>query len=108
MRETQVELAVAGVVTPEMASVARDEGLDADLLRTRVAEGRIVLTISRNRKANLMGIGMGLRTFCVLCRHQATFFVFATTGFKLATTVGHPRHSYQFENSGLIHYPFFG
>ena len=62
MRETQVELAVAGVVTPEMESVARAEGLNADLLRTRVAEGRIVLPISRNRKANPVGIGMGLRT----------------------------------------------
>ena len=50
MRETQVELAVAGVVTPEMESVAR------------AAEGRIVLPISRNRKANPVGIGMGLRT----------------------------------------------
>jgi phosphomethylpyrimidine synthase len=62
MRGTQVDLAVAGVVTAEMASVARAEGLDADLLRTRVAEGRIVLPISRNRKANPVGIGMGLRT----------------------------------------------
>ena len=62
MRETQVELAVAGVVTPEMESVARAEGLDADLVRTRVAEGQIVLPVSGNRKANPVGIGMGLRT----------------------------------------------
>jgi phosphomethylpyrimidine synthase len=62
MRETQVELAVAGVVTPEMVSVAKAEGVDADLLRAGVAEGQIVLPISRNRKANPVGIGMGLRT----------------------------------------------
>jgi phosphomethylpyrimidine synthase len=62
MRETQVELAVAGVVTPEMESVARAEGLDAGLIRARVAEGQIVLPTSRNRKANPVGIGMGLRT----------------------------------------------
>ena len=39
MGETQVELAVAGVVTPEMMSVAKGEGLDADQVRARVAEG---------------------------------------------------------------------
>jgi phosphomethylpyrimidine synthase len=62
MRGTQVELAVAGVVTAEMAYVARAEGLDAELLRKRIAEGQIVLPISRNRKAGPMGIGRGLRT----------------------------------------------
>ncbi len=42
--------------------VAKAEGLDADLLRARVAEGRIVLPMNRNRKANPVGIGMGLQT----------------------------------------------
>jgi len=62
MRETQVKLAGAGVVTAEMEAVARAEGLDADVLRERIAEGQVVLATIRNRKANPVGIGMGLRT----------------------------------------------
>jgi phosphomethylpyrimidine synthase len=62
MGKTQVELAVAGVVTPEMKSVAEAEGLESDLLRARMAEGQIVLPIVRNRNPNPTGIGLGLRT----------------------------------------------
>jgi 5-hydroxybenzimidazole synthase len=61
MKEIQVELAAAGVVTPEMVSVAEDEGLAADSVRAKVAEGQIVLPVNRNRNANPVGIGMGLR-----------------------------------------------
>jgi phosphomethylpyrimidine synthase len=62
MQATQVELAVAGVVTAEMESVAIEEGLNSDLVRLRVAEGKIVLPVSRNPKTKPVGIGMGLRT----------------------------------------------
>ena len=62
MKGTQVELAVAGVVTPEMESVAKAEGRNADLVGTRVADGQIMLPVSRNRRASPVGIGMGLRT----------------------------------------------
>jgi thiamine biosynthesis protein ThiC len=36
---TQIELARAGQVTPEMEAVARDEQLDAELVRSEVAAG---------------------------------------------------------------------
>jgi phosphomethylpyrimidine synthase len=62
MQRTQVELAVAGVLTPEMGTVAQAEGIDTDLVMTRVAEGKIILPVNGNGRANPMGIGMGLRT----------------------------------------------
>jgi phosphomethylpyrimidine synthase len=62
MQKTQVEWAVGGVVTAEMEAVARNEGLDADWVRMRVAEGRIVLAMNANRKRHPAGIGAGLRT----------------------------------------------
>lgn len=62
MEKTQVELAVAGIVTPEMKSVAETEGLESDLVRARVAEGRIVMPMIKNRHAKPIGIGLGLRT----------------------------------------------
>jgi phosphomethylpyrimidine synthase len=62
MKGTQVEFAVAGVVTPEMESVSKAEGIYADLVRARVAAGQIVLPVSRIRDAAPVGIGMGLRT----------------------------------------------
>jgi phosphomethylpyrimidine synthase len=62
MQGTQLELAVAGVLTPEMAAVAASEGLEAEELRARIAEGQIVLPLNRNRACRPIGIGRGLRT----------------------------------------------
>jgi phosphomethylpyrimidine synthase len=60
--QTQVESALAGVVTPEMQTVAETEGLAADLIRAEVAQGRIVIPNNRNRPSRVVGIGKGLRT----------------------------------------------
>ena len=55
MRETQVEQGVAGVVTPEMMSVAKAEGLDPEQVMLRVAEGKIVIPVNGNGRANPSG-----------------------------------------------------
>ena len=59
---TQVEAAVAGVMTPEMEHLALEEGLEPGLVQRGVAEGRIVMPLNRNRPARLVGIGQGFRT----------------------------------------------
>jgi phosphomethylpyrimidine synthase len=59
---SQIERARSGEITPEMAQVARDEGLAPELIRERVAQGTIVIPNNANRKHNVVGIGEGLRT----------------------------------------------
>jgi len=60
---TQLELAKEGTISPQMESVAQDEGLEAEFIRQGVAEGTIVIP-SNTKHANLVpcGIGQGLRT----------------------------------------------
>lgn len=61
--ETQIELARKAIVTDEMKKVATEEGLAADWICERVAEGRIVIPANPNRKnQKAVGIGFGLRT----------------------------------------------
>ncbi|HDH99396.1 MAG TPA: phosphomethylpyrimidine synthase, partial [Firmicutes bacterium] len=40
---TQLESALKGETTEQMAKVAEDEGMDIDVLRKAVAEGRVVI-----------------------------------------------------------------
>jgi len=60
---TQLEMAKKGIISPQMAAVARDEGLDAELVRQGVSDGVVVIPANVNHK-NLVpcGIGKGLRT----------------------------------------------
>jgi phosphomethylpyrimidine synthase len=60
---TQLEIAKAGKVSPEMKKVAHDEGVDVDFVRSGIAEGKIVIPANINH-SNLIprGIGRGLRT----------------------------------------------
>ena len=60
---TQLELARKGIVSPQMEQVARDEGVDTDLLLAGLSDGTIVIPANINHK-NLVpcGIGRGLRT----------------------------------------------
>ena len=60
--KTQIELAREGVVTPQMATVAADEGVTAEYVREKVAEGRIVIPWNRIRNPRVAGIGEGMRT----------------------------------------------
>lgn len=60
---TQLLAAKAGEITPEMEFVARDEGMDPEELRRRIASGRVVIPKNHNRDhARPQGIGEGLRT----------------------------------------------
>lgn len=60
---TQLELARQGLISKEVQQVADQEGLDAHLVRMRLAEGRIVLPCNAARpNQKPVGIGQGLRT----------------------------------------------
>ena len=60
---TQMEAAKAGIVTPEMKTVAEDEGIDVEVLRARVAAGTVAIPANRNhRSLHASGVGEGLRT----------------------------------------------
>jgi len=60
---TQLESARQGIVTPVMKQVADAEAMDADVLRDRVARGRIVIPANHRRVASTFcGIGQGLKT----------------------------------------------
>ena len=61
--KTQLELAKEGVITPQMETVAEDEGLEPALIRTRTAAGEIVIPHHPGRpNQRVVGIGTGLRT----------------------------------------------
>ena len=59
---TQIELARQGVVSTQMAAVAREEGVSADDVRQLVAEGKIVIPWNHNRKPKAVAIGKNMRT----------------------------------------------
>ena len=56
---TQLQSARAGTVTPEMAFVAKREKLDAELIRSEVARGRMVIP------ANVNHISQKLEPMCI-------------------------------------------
>ena len=62
---TQLEQALAGVITPEMQAVARDEQLQPESVRAEVARGRMVIPANIAHLAKglkPMGIGIAART----------------------------------------------
>jgi phosphomethylpyrimidine synthase len=59
---TQLEAAKKGIITPEMESVAAYEGIDAQVLRQTIAEGKAVIPKNINRDFTVRGIGKGLKT----------------------------------------------
>ncbi len=60
---TQIEMARAGRISPEMRRVAKDEGLSAELIRREVERGRVVILKNRSRRVpNVCAVGKGLRT----------------------------------------------
>ena len=59
---TQMHYAKRGIVTEEMKRVAEREGLDAELIRSEVARGRLVIPANINhRRLDPMGIGIATR-----------------------------------------------
>ncbi len=62
MKKTQLEAARAGEVTEEIREVARQEGIDEETVRERVAAGQIVIAKGRFNGKKVVGIGKGLST----------------------------------------------
>ena len=60
---TQLEIAARGNISPQMEKVAEVEGLDAEVLRQRIAKGTVVIP-ANVRHFNLVpcGVGKGLST----------------------------------------------
>src|SRR4051812_16119875 len=62
---TQLEAARGGTVTPEMEFVARREDLDAELVRSEVARGRMVIPANVNHLAKrLEPMAIGVASAC--------------------------------------------
>jgi phosphomethylpyrimidine synthase len=60
---TQLELANAGTISPEMKQVAKQEGLTAEYIRAGIADGTIIIPFNPNHRNGMpCGIGRGLRT----------------------------------------------
>lgn len=59
---TQLQRALKGEFTLEIQAVAQNEGIDSEIIRSRVASGKIVIPANRNRKTKITGIGKGLKT----------------------------------------------
>ncbi len=59
---TQLQRALNGEMTLEIQTVAENEGLDTEIIRRRVASGKIVIPANSCRKSKIIGIGKGLRT----------------------------------------------
>ena len=75
---TQLESARKGIVTPEMEFVARREDLDAEVIRSEVARGRMVIpanTVHLQKKLEPMCIGVAS-----LCKINANIGNSAVTG----------------------------
>ena len=58
MNMTQLQAARAGIITPEMKSVARTENLTADAVRIAVADGTAVIPVNP-RHAGVRAVGVG-------------------------------------------------
>ncbi|WP_417911157.1 phosphomethylpyrimidine synthase ThiC [Candidatus Electronema sp. PJ] len=61
--QTQLEAARAGRITPQINTIAQNEGLSTELVRSRVAAGEIVVLSHPQRpQQRVVGLGTGLRT----------------------------------------------
>lgn len=61
--KTQMQAAKAGIVTPQMQTVAQKENMETEKLRGLVASGQVAIPANINHKAlSAEGIGTGLRT----------------------------------------------
>ena len=60
---TQMDAAKKGLITEQMSVVAKKENTDAGVLRSLVAEGKVVIPANKNHKSiDCEGVGQGLRT----------------------------------------------
>lgn len=59
---TEIERARSGEITPSIATVAEQEGIEPEKLRQLVADGRVVIVGAARKHSRLVGIGEALRT----------------------------------------------
>ncbi|HYB90554.1 MAG TPA: phosphomethylpyrimidine synthase ThiC [Candidatus Binataceae bacterium] len=59
---TQIEAARKGIITPQMAEVAEDEGLAGEEIRALVATGEVVIPRNTHHEFRAIGVGKNLRT----------------------------------------------
>jgi len=59
---TQMYQARKGNCTPEMETVARDEGIELSVLQGKIAAGEVIIPKNRTHDVHPVGIGSGLRT----------------------------------------------
>jgi len=60
---TQLESARRGEITPQMLAVAKEEGMDPEILRQHIAQGTAIIPANKNHRGlQPKGIGQGLRT----------------------------------------------
>ncbi len=59
---TQLSQAQAGIITEEMKEVARRENIDPEILRQKIAQGKVVIPKNKKRSFLVRGIGEGLTT----------------------------------------------
>lgn len=60
---TQLQKARQNIITQEMRQVAKDEDLDPEYIKLRIAEGKIIIPANHERSATkVCGIGAGLKT----------------------------------------------
>lgn len=59
---TRIESARQGIITDDMAEVAKTENIPADRIRSLLADGRLVIPKNKNRHFPPRGIGKGLTT----------------------------------------------
>src|SRR6184192_1401285 len=62
---TQMHFARQGTITPQMQRVARREGLGADVIRSELARGRMIIPANTvHRKLGLEPMGIGIKARC--------------------------------------------
>ena len=60
---TQLELAKAGIISPQLEQVAQQEKLDINILQQGIAEGKIIILANpKHSNSTPCGIGKGLKT----------------------------------------------
>lgn len=60
---TQLQKARQNIITQEMRQVAKEEDLDPEYIKLRIAEGKIVIPVNHKRRATkVCGVGAGLKT----------------------------------------------
>lgn len=64
---TQIIEAQQGIITPEIAKLAELEGMNQNVLRQRVADGRIVILKNKTKNVSPIGLGFGMSPKICAC-----------------------------------------